>query len=133
MSILSRTFIFLDDQRRDKIKVGLYECLKSLPADKKYRITVQDYVEDKTAEQRAFFHTLCGIFADETGYTKGEIKELCKFELMGTTVVNLAGREIEVVKSSETLKKQEYSELIETCYRLAAEAGIQLPNARWAA
>lgn len=133
MSTLSRTFIFPDDQRRDRIKAGLYECLKSLPTDKKFRITVQDYVEDKTAEQRAFFHTLCGIFAEATGYTKCEIKELCKKELMGTTFVALAGREVEVVKSSETLKKQEYSELIETCYRLAAEAGISLPSARWAA
>lgn len=131
--MLSRTFIFLDDQRRDRIKAGLYECLKSLPADKKYRITVEDYKENKTDEQRAFFHVLCKVFSDETGYTPEEIKQLCKVELMGTTVVNLAGREIEVVKSSETLKKQEYSELIETCYRLAAEAGVTLPSARWAA
>lgn len=128
-----RTFIFLDDQRRDRVKAGLYECLKSLPTDKKYRITVEDYKEDKTAEQRAFFHTLCGIFGDETGYTKGEIKELCKVELMGTTVITLAGKTTEVTASSETLHKLEYSELIETCYRLAAEAGISLPSARWAA
>lgn len=127
----SRTFIFLDDQRRDSVKAGLYDCLKSLPADKKYRITVEDYKEDKTAEQRAFFHVLCKIFGDETGYTPAEIKALCKVELMGTTLVNLAGREVEVVQSSEKLKKMEYSELIETCYRLAAEAGVILPNARW--
>lgn len=131
--MFKRTFIFLDDQRRDSVKAGLYDCLKSLPADKKFRITVEDYKEDKTAEQRAFFHTLCGIFAEATGYTKGEIKELCKVELMGTTVVTLAGREVEVVQSSEKLKKMEYSELIETCYRLAAEAGVILPAARWAA
>jgi hypothetical protein len=131
--MLSRTFIFLDDQRRDRIKAGLYECLKSLPADKKFRITVESYKEDKTAEQRAFFHTLCGIFGEATGYTKGEIKELCKVELMGTVVVSVAGRDVEVTKSSETLHKLEYSELIETCYRLAAEAGISLPSARWAA
>ena len=130
---MKRTFIFLDDQRRDRIKAGLYECLKSLPADKKYRITVEDYKENKTDEQRAFFHVLCKFFSDDTGYTPEEIKQLCKVELMGTTMVNLAGREIEVVKSSETLKKQEYSELIETCYRLAAEAGVVLPSARWAA
>ena len=131
--MLSRTFIFLDDQRRDKIKVGLWDCLKSLPDDKKYRITVEDYKEDKTAEQRAFFHTLCGIFGEQTGYTKGEIKELCKVELMGTTVITLGGKTTEVTKSSETLHKLEYSELIETCYRLAAEAGISLPSARYAA
>lgn len=131
--MFTRTFIFLDDQRRDRIKVGLWDCLKSLPADKKFRITVETYREDKTAEQRAFFHILCGIFADETGYTKGEIKEYCKKELMGSTVITLGGKTTEVTKSSETLHKLEYSELIETCYRLAAEAGISLPSARWAA
>jgi len=133
MSRFKRTFIFLDDQRRDRVKAGLYECLKGLPADKKYRITVEYYKEDKTAEQRAFFHVLCGIFGDETGYTLGEIKELCKVELMGTTVISIAGRDVDVTKSSETLHKLEYGALIETCYRLAAEAGIALPSARFAA
>lgn len=133
MSKFKRTFIFLADQRREQIKANLYECLKALPMDKRFKITVEDYIEDKTAEQRGFFHALCKVFSDETGYTPEEIKQLCKVELMGTTVVTIAGRDVEVVKSSETLRRNEYSELIETIYRLAAEAGVILPAARFAA
>lgn len=129
---MKRTFIFQDGPR-DNVKRGLHDCLKSLPVDRKYRITVEDYKQDKTAEQRGFFHTLCEILGNETGYTKAEIKELCKQELMGTTVVNVGGIEREVVISSESLKRDEYSQLIETAYRLGAQAGIQLPSARWAA
>jgi hypothetical protein len=131
--MLSRTFIFLDDQRRDKIKVGLYECLKSLPADKKYRITVQDYKEQKTIEQRNFFHTLCGILGDELGYTKGQMKEVIKQELMGKEIVVICGVEKEITRSSEELGKEEYSQLIETAYQVGALMGVYLPDARWAA
>lgn len=129
---MKRIFIFQDGPR-ESVKHGLHDCLKSLPADKKYRITVEDYKQDKTAEQRNFFHTLCEILGNETGYTKAEVKELCKLELMGTTVVSVGGIEREVVISSETLKRDEYSQLIEMAYRLGAQAGISLPSARWAA
>lgn len=131
--MFSRTFIFLDDDRRDRIKVGLYECLKSLPADKKFRITVEDYKEDKTAEQRNWFHTLCGILGNELGNTKGQMKEIIKKELMGTEIVMVGNVKHEITRSSEELGRQEYSQLIETCYRVGADMGIILPSARWAA
>jgi hypothetical protein len=105
----------------------LYRTFKSLDLIKPKQITISDYKENKTNEQRNTFHKLCGLFGEATGYTKNEIKELVKAEVLDVTVVTLAGREIEVRKSSEEVKRDEYSVLIETTYRLAAEAGVVLP------
>ena len=46
-------------------------------------------------------------------------------------VSKVTGKENEIVKSSTKAKRDEYSQLIETTYRLAAECGIVLPTARW--
>lgn len=121
------TFVFRNDSNLDRIKAGLFIALKNLDLTKPKQITITEYKEDKTGEQRKTFHLLCKLFGDETGYTLNEIKELVKGELLDTTIVTIAGREREVTRSSESLKRDEYSALIETAYRLAAEAGVQLP------
>lgn len=121
------TFVFRNDNNLQAIKLNLYRALKSLDLTKPKQITISDYKESKTNEQRNTFHKLCGLFGEATGYTKNEIKELVKAEVLDVTVVTLAGREIEVRKSSEEVKRDEYSVLIETTYRLAAEAGVVLP------
>jgi hypothetical protein len=127
---MTRTFVLHAGKDWGRIVSGLIQHLKLLERDKSWQVTVQPYKEDKTSDQRAFFHVLCGVFSSETGYTKDEIKQLCKQVCFGTTEVIIGGREVEVVMASEKAKRDEYSELIETCYRLAAEAGIQLPPPR---
>lgn len=122
-----KIFILRADKFRDNVKRGLFEALKTLPIDKNWQIAITPYKEDKTANQRGFFHLLCGKFAQETGHTPNEIKMFCKEECFGTSEVTIAGKTKSVVKSSEDAKRDEYRELIETCYRLAAEAGVVLP------
>ena len=121
------TFVFRDDSNLDRIKAGLFLALKNLDLTKAKQIKITDYKVDKTGEQRKSFHLLCQLFGNETGYTLNEIKELVKGELLDTTVVTIAGREREVTRSTESLKRDEYSALIEATYRLAAEAGVILP------
>ncbi len=121
------TFVFRNDSSLSHVKLGLYECLKGLDLTKPKQIKITNYKEDKTAEQRNTFHKLCGLFGEATGYTKNEIKELVKAEVLDVTVVTLAGREVEARPSTEEIKRDEYSVLIETTYRLAAEAGVVLP------
>ena len=91
-------------------------------------VIIQKHKEDKTAEQRGWFHALCKTLGEETGYTQAEIKELIKKAIIGTKMVKVGGYEKEVTESSESLDKIGYSELIEGAYRIGAEAGIQLPN-----
>lgn len=107
------------------------QAVMAIRGDDKLEVIIRPHVNDKTAEQRAWFHVLCGLFGEATGYTREEIKELVKAEILGTTVITVAGREREVTASSEKQNRAQYSELIEGCYRLAAEAGVVLPNPRW--
>lgn len=94
-------------------------------------VIIQEHKEDKTAEQRGWWHVLLKIMSDETGYRPQDVKELVKKKLLGTKVIKIGSIEKEVTESSESQGKEDYSALIEGTYQLAAEAGIQLPNPRY--
>ena len=90
-------------------------------------VTIQEYKENKTAEQRAYFHILVNILADETGNTRGDMKEYIKKEVLGVTEVVVRGRSREVTLSSESQSIKMYARLIEHCYILGGELGCRLP------
>ena len=119
-------FILRDDNSLDRVKHGLYECLKNLKLEKPKQVSITDYKEDKTGEQRAWFHILCGLFGAETGYTKLQMKRVMMREVFGVEIV----LDVEIPKSSENLKRDEYSQLIEQTYIKAGEMGIILPPPR---
>lgn len=110
-------------------KIGIY--LRSLKYDKSMQVIIKFYKKDKTAEQRSFWHILLGILSDETGYTVGEVKELIKKSELGTKEVMIGNVSHTVTESSEKANRETYSKLIETTYRVGAEAGIALPNPRY--
>mgnify|MGYP000420134377 CR=1 FL=1 len=122
-----KIYVFHDNENLPRVKAGLYAELKSLDLTKPKQITITDYKENKTDSQRGTFHALCGILGKEVGHTMEEVKEFAKQEALGVKTVSIAGIEKEIVKSSEDAKRDEYSHLIETVYRLAAQAGVQLP------
>ncbi len=104
-------------------------AIKALPVDKPLQITVQYYVPPKTDSQRGFFHYLLDVWSKEIGIPSGHLKEVCKAELYGWTTRRIGRIEIMVADSpsSEDYAKTQYSDLIETAYRLAAESGVVLP------
>ena len=112
------------------IKKNALAAVMSIMGEDEMEVIIKKHVDDKTAEQRNWFHTLCGLLSTDTGYTKGQMKELIKQEVIGTTLVKFAGRVREVTCSSEDQNKINYSELIEGAYRIGAEAGIVLPDPR---
>jgi len=118
-----RVFILTDNHNLETVKRGLYNTLKTLDLSKPKRITIDDDKESKTSEQRSWFHILCGLFGSEIGYTKVQMKRVMLKIVFGTEVV--LGVEIE--KSSESLKRADYSQLIEQTYIEAGGMGIQLP------
>lgn len=114
-----------------QVKKNALQAVSEIMGADGLEVIIQRHKEDKTAEQRGFWHLLLKVISDETGYTLVEVKELIKKQLLGTKQITIAGVTREVTESSEAQKKMDYSKLIEETYRLAAEAGIQLPNPRY--
>ena len=114
-----------------QVRSNACKAVMAITGDQKLQVIIEPIKEDKTAEQRGYFHVLCGILSEETGYTAGEIKELVKIRLYGTETVEVMGRTFERLKSSEKLGKKRYSALIEQILIIAGEAGITLPAPRY--
>ncbi len=74
---------------------------------------------------------LIKILADELGSSPDATKIDIKRETFGSRKEWVRGVEVEVIESSAKAKRGDYSELIESTYRISAEYGIVLPNARW--
>ena len=95
-------------------------------------VRIDEYIEDKTAEQRSFWHVLLGKLGDEIGYTQDEMKQIIKARVYGVKEISVAGLTLNVpAQSTEKLSRKRYSELIDATYRYAGEAGITLPPPRW--
>ena len=123
--------IIIDSNERRQYAAD--QVMKIMKEDNQ-EVIIRDHVEDKTAEQRAFFHVLCRLLCKDTGYTEGEIKQLIKAKVLGTKIVEFAGIRAEVIASSEyddegkKRSKPSYSQLIAGAYQVGADAEIQLPN-----
>ena len=122
-----RRFHIIDKRIRSNAAKAVMEVI----GDDDMDVVIEKHKEDKTKEQRGWFHILIKLISDETGYNQAEVKELVKKTILGTTLVSIGGHEKEVTASSEGQDKIGYSELIDGVYQLAAEAGIQLPNPRY--
>jgi hypothetical protein len=121
-----KIFIFRNDDNLMRVKTGLYKTLMTLDLTKPQQISISDYKEDKTGEQRSWLHVLCGIFGEEAGYTKLQMKRVMIVEVFGTEEV----MGVQIAKSSESLNREEYSQLIEQIYIRATDMGIILPSPR---
>jgi hypothetical protein len=96
---------------------------------KEFDVTIKPHKRAKTSSQRNWFHKLCSIFGDEMGLTQGQVKDIAKAQILGWKHVVIRGVDIVVPDgSSEELSRLEYSELIESLYRVAAESGVALPS-----
>jgi hypothetical protein len=81
---------------------------------------------DKTTEQRNKFHALCRKIGLELGLTPGQTKDAIKQEHFGMDEFKVRDKWYRTLKSSEDADRVEYSELIETAYRWAAENGVAI-------
>jgi hypothetical protein len=112
-----RRFIINSKQVRSKAAAEV----AAIKGDDCMEVIIQPHVDDQTASQRGFFHVLVKILADELGYSPNEMKQAIKVQAWGSEMVEVCEMTVEVVKSSAGAKKDEYSELIEVTYRLAAD------------
>lgn len=87
----------------------------------------------RSRNQNSYLHLLIGVVAMETGNTLEYCKEwyfkrLCNKDLFLTTRVDRYAGQIEVLRSSADLTKEEMSMAIDRFKRWGDENGIYMPN-----
>lgn len=111
------------------VRVNAIEHIRNLDPSKAWDIEIKEHRKPKSVSQRGWFHALCEMLGNELGIPAGQVKELAKAQILGWRVVTLGGISFPVADgSSEKLSRMEYSDLIDALYRLAAEAGVILPE-----
>ena len=124
---MKRQFVF----RTENIKKFALSHISEIVPDleKPVLVTVGRYVNSKSEQQRNGFHYLCKELGEAIGMQAGEVKEIAKSLLYGWKTVEYAGIKLVMADvSSEKLNMKEYAELIDTVYRMGAEAGVILPE-----
>lgn len=109
------------------IRQRALDALIATPADGTMEALIRPAKRDKTAEQRNWFHRLCEIAGEAYGVPGWKVKEAVKVEMFGQDVVTIGGKPRVVTRSSESLSRKEYAEMIERLIQMAAEDGIVLP------
>lgn len=128
MSVNTKTFTIWPNMQT--VKANAIECIRGLDSGRVWDIEIKEHRKPKTLSQRGWFHSLCGMLGKEIGIPEGQVKEIAKAQILGWRTVSLGGISFPVADgSSEKLNRMEYSDLIEVVYRLAAEAGVYLPDA----
>lgn len=87
----------------------------------------------RTRSQNSYLHLLIGVVAMETGNTLEYCKEwyfkrLCNKDLFVTTRTDKYAGEVEVIRSSADLTKEEMSIAIDRFKRWGSQNGIYMPN-----
>ncbi len=124
---MKRQFI-LSEKTATEAWALVVRTVRALDLSQPHKVTIEIYKESKSQEQRNGFHLLCKLMGDELGYSQEEIKQYAKVEVLGVKTVTISGITREVAKSSEKAVRDEYTALIEGVYRLAAQAGVILPQ-----
>lgn len=114
-----------------EIRARASAAVMAIRGEENMEVIIQPHKDDQTGEQRRFFHVLCRLLADELGESPDAIKQIIKAECWGVETVTVGELTVDVIKPSSSAKKDEYSELIETAYRVGAWSGIVLPNPYW--
>lgn len=87
----------------------------------------------RSRNQNSYLHLLIGVVAMETGNTIDYCKEwyfkrLCNKDLFITTRKDRFAGEVEIIRSSAELTKEEMSIAIDRFKRWGADNGIYMPN-----
>ena len=91
-------------------------------------IEIRPYVPQQTDSQRGYYHKWKGQFAAYCGLTPDEMHEELLCRTYGSEVVDTKlGRKIRPLNRSSSASRSEYSVLIDTLIRTAAQMGFDVP------
>jgi len=93
-------------------------------------IIVRAMRREKTHDQRALFHAICGDIGLEIGLTIGQVKRAVKVEFYGEDEFKIGDRTYREIQSSEDSDRAEYSRLIDFTMQWASENGILIQDRR---
>lgn len=115
--------------RTNEVKKHCLAHIESLLAcdPPQHVVEVKKYRKDKTASQRAYFHTILDLVCDYTGDDPEEAKLRIKYAVLPLKKITVNGSDHLYPISSENTTTQQYSELIEAALIFANEAGVAIP------
>src|SRR3990167_9855617 len=127
----SHTFI-LHPNRAD-IRQNCYDCIRSLPNDKTWKVIVGEYTPDRTTTKNAeYFGYILRPAAEQLGYESVyDLHRLICIEIFGAHKVAFAGKTYELPNRTTThptiMNKKEFSDFFERASALLIEQGVVLP------
>lgn len=92
-------------------------------------VIMRPYNKNRSLEQNDMFHAWCGTISDQTGHSKGEIKDILIESVFGSEdYLNLKGEKRSRIRSTSDMNVREMSELIERATQLGIELGADVPE-----
>ena len=102
---------------------------QKIDEDQVLEVIMRPYNKNRSLEQNDMFHAWCGTIAEQTGHSKGEIKDIIIEHVFGAEdYVNLNGEKRSRLRSTSDMNIGEMSELIERAVQLGIELGADVPE-----
>jgi len=107
---------------------NLLNDLANLDNTKKWVVTIKEGKDNKTTQQRNYYHKLLDLISEESGFTVEQLKTRGLFARGHTFFVTLkCGRVVEQRLSTEKLNKEQYSNIIEDAQTMCKCLKIKYP------
>lgn len=102
-------------------------CCAEIGASKGMKVTIGPM--KRSLDQNALYHSLVAIIAKEIGEEPDSLHEQLKVRFLGVEEKEVWGKKLIVPKSTASLSKSEFGNLIDKLYALGSNLNIQLPSA----
>jgi hypothetical protein len=112
------------------IDQALNEARQLYREGKNVRLVVEELKKGKTDQQRKYAHACISIIAKDIGYDPSRLKMDIKVKLGLIDKHYVSGEVITVIRSTETLSREDYGKFIDSIIQLAGQMNISLPEPR---
>jgi len=120
---VSPSIIFRDEQTKERAIARI----KAIKPDQEspLAIWIGPYKKIRSLEANALYWRLVGMVVSATGHTRDTLHTFFKKSAFGVRIEEVGGQLLEVIPSSATVSRGDFSELIEHVQRFIAEHGIE--------
>jgi hypothetical protein len=120
-----------DGKLQKNVRIQIANELKEFEGQR-IEIKIQKLKSIRSHQQNRLWWLYMTILSNDTGYTKDEIHEICKFKfLKRSKVVEKTGEVLEYIESTAKLNKSEFADMVSELIRWSAESldiVLPLPN-----
>ena len=104
----------LRDHRVQDLCVDYIDSIDTRPDDL-IEVIVRPYKKNRSLEQNDMFHAWCGTIAEQTGHSKGEIKDILIESVFGTEeYLNLQGEKRSRLRATSDMNVGEILKSVKT-------------------